>query len=73
MIFALLRSRFEQSRIAVVRRAQRADAFCARLNPGLTALAIVLLLAVTVLWIDRHPEISEADERAVEAAVGMGE
>jgi hypothetical protein len=72
MIFALLRSRFEQSRIALVRSAQRADAFCARLNPGLTALAIVLLLTVAVLWINLHPEISEADERAVETAVGIG-
>jgi hypothetical protein len=73
MIFALLRSRFEQSRIALVRRAQSTDAFCARLNPGLTALAIVLLLAVAVLWINRHPEICEADGPAADTAVCMAE
>jgi hypothetical protein len=73
MIFAMFRSRFEQSRIALVRRAQRTDAFCARLDPGLAALAIVLLLAVAVLWINRHPEISEANNPAADTTVDMAE
>jgi hypothetical protein len=73
MIFAPLRSRFEQSRMALSRGAQRADVFCTRLNPGLAAFAIVLLLVVSVLWTKRHPEISEVNYRAAAAAVGLAE
>jgi hypothetical protein len=42
-------------RIAVI--AARADAFCARLNDGLSAVAIALAVLTLVAWVARAPEV----------------
>ncbi|HKW55039.1 MAG TPA: hypothetical protein VJO12_15205 [Stellaceae bacterium] len=42
-------------RIVVV--AARADAFCSRLNDGLSAVAIALALLTLVAWVARAPQI----------------
>jgi hypothetical protein len=42
-------------RIAVL--AARADAFCARLNHGLTAVALALATVTLALWITQHPSL----------------
>lgn len=42
-------------RIAVI--AARADAFCARLNEGLTAVAIALAMLTVVACVARHPDV----------------
>ena len=42
-------------RIAVI--AARTDAFCARLNHGLTAVAAALAVLTVVLFVAQHPDI----------------
>ena len=42
-------------RIAAI--AARTDAFCARLNHGLTAVAVALAALTVVLFMARHPDI----------------
>jgi hypothetical protein len=41
----------------IVAIAARTDAFCARLNYGLTAMAIALAVVTVVLFIARNPDI----------------
>ena len=45
-------------RIAVI--AARADALCARLNEGLSAVAIALAALTLVLFVARNPEMFQA-------------
>lgn len=45
-------------RIAVI--AARADAFCARLNEGLSAVAIALAVLTLVAWTVRTPEVVQS-------------
>ena len=56
---------------SILRLFDRADAFLARLTPGLVAVAIVLTFAVVAGWTARHPEIFEVQYSAAAAAVGM--
>lgn len=56
---------------SILRLVDRADAFLARLNPGLAAVAIVLTFAVVAGWAARHPEIFQVQYGAAAAAVGM--
>jgi len=42
---------------ALLHIASRADAFCARLNPGLSAVAVLLALLTATAWVGCHPEI----------------
>lgn len=46
---------------ALLHIASRADAFCARLNAGLSAVAIVLSLLTATAWVGHHPEIFQPE------------
>ncbi|HWG80662.1 MAG TPA: hypothetical protein VN681_12850 [Stellaceae bacterium] len=41
----------------IVAIAARTDAFCARLNHGLTAVALALAALTVVLFVAQHPDI----------------
>jgi hypothetical protein len=49
----------------------RADAYLARLNAGLAAVAIVLACTVVVGWVAGHPEIFQVEYDAAAAASGI--
>lgn len=57
--------------IALLRVASRADSFCARLNAGLSAVAIVLALLTVAAWIGHHPEMFQLEYDASANAVGL--
>lgn len=58
--------------LALLRITRRADAFCARLNAGLAAFAIVLALLAAGVCAGRHPEIFQPEYDA-DAAAGFAE
>jgi hypothetical protein len=55
----------------ILRLVGRADAFLARLNAGLAAVAIVLAATVIVGWVAGHPEIFQVEYDAAAAASGI--
>lgn len=54
---------------ALLRVASHADAFCARLNAGLSAVAVVLALLTATAWIGHHPEMFQVEYDA--ATLGL--
>jgi len=57
--------------IALLRAARRTEAFCARLNPGLSAVAIALALLTLLSWAGHHPEMFQQEYVAAAGAVGL--
>jgi hypothetical protein len=56
---------------ALFRIASRADALCARLNAGLSAVAIVLALLTATAWIGHHPEMFQLEYDSAANAIGL--
>lgn len=56
---------------ALLRIASRLDAFFARLNAGLSAVAIVLALVTVTAWIGHHPEMFQLEYDSAANAIGL--
>jgi hypothetical protein len=59
--------------LALLRITRRADAFCARLDAGPAAFAIVLALMAAGVCAGRHPDMFQLEYDADAAAAGFAE